>query len=106
MKKTCFVTMLGLWTALLLPATAHAQEAPVLTPEAQQAEEMARRALEDMMSALQLFFRSIPQYEAPVINERGDIIIRRKNPLPPKPRSKPTPDVPGPVPEAEDSTRT
>lgn len=43
-----------------------------------QAEEMARDAMEQLMKALELFMDSIPQYEAPEFNEDGDIIIRRK----------------------------
>lgn len=118
MARLRWMAAIGLGAALVaLPARADdgpalgpqggpAQGAPDLSPEAKQAEEMARRALQDLMNALTLFFHSIPQYDAPVINERGDIIIRRKNPLPPKPRSKPLPTVPGPVPKLDDSTRT
>ena len=46
--------------------------------ERDQAEEMARDAMEQLMKALELFMDSIPQYEAPEFNEHGDIIIRRK----------------------------
>ena len=40
--------------------------------------EMAREGIERFMGALELFIDAIPLYEAPFINEHGDIIIRRK----------------------------
>ncbi len=40
--------------------------------------EMARESLELMMKSLGLVIDAIPQYEMPVINDNGDIIIRRK----------------------------
>ena len=46
--------------------------------EQEQAEELAREAMEQFMRALKMFMQSIPQYELPEINENGDIIIRRK----------------------------
>lgn len=47
-----------------------------------QAEALAREAVEKMMKALDLLLQSVPQYEAPEINEQGDIVIRRKHPAP------------------------
>ncbi len=41
---------------------------------------MAMEGITKLMDALGAFIASIPQYEAPVLNENGDIIIRRKNP--------------------------
>ncbi|MFD2206112.1 hypothetical protein [Kiloniella antarctica] len=40
--------------------------------------EMARESIELMMKSLRLVIDAIPQYEMPVINDNGDIIIRRK----------------------------
>ncbi|WP_419905410.1 hypothetical protein [Kiloniella sp.] len=40
--------------------------------------ELARESLELMMKSLGLVIDAIPQYEMPVINDNGDIIIRRK----------------------------
>lgn len=40
--------------------------------------EMARESIELMMKSLRLIIDAIPQYEMPVINDNGDIIIRRK----------------------------
>lgn len=44
------------------------------------AEKVAREGVERLMRALDLLMGSIPQFEAPEINEDGDIIIRRKRP--------------------------
>jgi len=43
-------------------------------------ENMALQGITKLMDALGAFISSIPQYEAPTMNENGDIIIRRKNP--------------------------
>ena len=62
------------------------------------AEDMAREAIEQLMRALELMIDSIPQYEMPVIEENGDIIIRRK-------RRTPHPEPGEPVvPEIEETT--
>ena len=62
------------------------------------AEDMARGAIEQLMRALELMIDSIPQYELPVIEENGDIIIRRKRRTP-----RPKPDQPG-APEIDETT--
>lgn len=49
------------------------------TPE-QDPREMLEESMRTVMMALKLFMKSIPQYEAPVILENGDILIRRKHP--------------------------
>ena len=41
--------------------------------------EMLEESMRTVMMALQLFMKSIPQYEAPEILENGDILIRRKH---------------------------
>lgn len=50
---------------------------------------LAAEGLDKLFQALDLFIRSIPQYEPPEITEDGDIIIRRKRgpdaDLPPEP---------------------
>ncbi|MCC3306475.1 hypothetical protein [Sneathiella sp. HT1-7] len=43
-------------------------------------ENLALQGITKLMDALGAFIGSIPQYEAPEMNENGDIIIRRKNP--------------------------
>jgi hypothetical protein len=47
-----------------------------------QAERLAREGVEKLLKALDLMLQSVPQYEAPTINENGDIVIRRKHPGP------------------------
>ncbi|MEG3617596.1 hypothetical protein V5T82_03920 [Magnetovibrio sp. PR-2] len=42
--------------------------------------EMIEDSMRSVMMALKLFMKSIPQYEAPVILENGDILIRRVHP--------------------------
>ena len=67
--------------------------------EKQDPGEMASKGLDALMKALRLFIDEIPQYAAPEINERGDIIIRRLNPdkKPPEPKdqgeTRPTEDT-------------
>lgn len=57
------------------------------------AEDLAREGVDRLMKALELMLQAMPQYEMPVINENGDIIIRRKRPTPvPKPERRPEPD--------------
>lgn len=54
--------------------------------------ELAGEAMRRLMQALDLLIGSIPQYEAPYVNENGDIIIRRKRAEDlPTPRDKPAP---------------
>ncbi len=73
----------------LLAAPAGAQERDRLpAPDSEEAAELARQAMENMMRVMEIFLRSIPLYEAPIINEHGDIIIRRKNPTTPRPRDE------------------
>ncbi len=51
---------------------------------------LASEGIESLLQAMEMMLLAIPQYEAPFINERGDIIIRRKNPSG-KPRDPHTP---------------
>jgi hypothetical protein len=44
------------------------------------AETVVRESVERLMRALDLLIGSIPQFEAPEINEDGDIVIRRRRP--------------------------
>jgi hypothetical protein len=84
--------------ALLAPALLLALAAP-LSPVMAQAEEnksesleeTARSAIQSLMEVMQAVIDKIPMYEAPVILENGDILIRRKQPDPP-PQQKPPPE--------------
>lgn len=58
-------------------------------PDEKTPEELALEAVDSLMRALDLMIEKIPQYEMPEINERGDIIIRRKNPPESTPKSEP-----------------
>jgi len=73
-----------------LPVWAEPQQQPGKDPQA-----LASEGLQSLLQAMELMLLAIPQFEAPVINENGDIIIRRKNPsnqpgrpAPPAPESK------------------
>ena len=81
-----------------LPAPLAAQEQREDSPG-----ELATEAIDRLMRALDLLIGAIPQFEAPYINENGDIIIRRKHGEDkslPTPREKPTP------PSGPDTTTT
>ena len=86
----CFATTLAASGAALADTPAEDRE---------RAEQMAREAMQRLMQALDMLIESIPQYEMPVINENGDIIIRRKRPPgPDAPKAPEQPDL--------DSTKT
>jgi hypothetical protein len=65
---------LGLALALTAPAPLSASD----ELESEHPSELARDGMERLMRALEAFIGMIPQYEMPVFNENGDIIIRRK----------------------------
>lgn len=56
--------------------------APALAaPEEQKdPQTLASEGMQSLLKAMELMLLAIPQYEAPFVNENGDIIIRRKNP--------------------------
>lgn len=64
-------------TILTLPATI---AAPALADEHEDPEELARQGMEQMLRAIELMIEMIPQYDVPIVNENGDIIIKRRNP--------------------------
>ncbi len=53
--------------------------APALAQSTKTPEELATEGLGKIISALELFMTSIPQYELPEVQPNGDILIRRKN---------------------------
>ncbi|MEQ1890110.1 MAG: hypothetical protein ABL951_13175 [Alphaproteobacteria bacterium] len=71
MKKGFILTAVA-----LLASAAVAQTEP--SPNA--AEEALRGAAEQIMNGVRMMILAIPQYEAPVQLENGDILIRRKQP--------------------------
>lgn len=96
--------MHGYWrravpAALMAAALTAGPAASAEEESARPPEQEALEAIERLMNSLRLFLESIPQFEAPTMNEEGDIIIRRKRPA----------DEPPPPPEApprEGITRT
>ena len=64
----------------------------------QDAEDLAREGVQKLLKALEQLLQAVPQYEPPIVNKNGDIIIRRKHP----------PQTPGPQerPQPDDQTRT
>ena len=93
-----FSALLG---ALALPLSGYATRAYAQSDETpqQSPDELALEGVGRLMQALQLFIQQLPQYEAPVIGENGDIIIRRRHDTVPIPQQKP-------VPPGSDSTST
>ena len=79
------VAALAAWVA---GATPVADDRP-LRPDESLAEHILRQATEALLKTLEGIVAAIPQYEAPVITDDGDIIIRRKRApdeqLPPDP---------------------
>lgn len=83
--------MTNLAYALVLSAALAAAYNPAAAQTAPQAgqeqspEALLRAGIENLLRALGLALRSLPQYEVPQINEYGDIVIRRINPAKPRP---------------------
>ena len=57
------------------PATAQQRD-----QKEQGLEETARSAIESLMDVMRTLIDKIPMYEAPVIMDNGDILIKRKRP--------------------------
>jgi hypothetical protein len=72
MKKVILASAIAISVSLAPPALAEDQK--------DNPESLALQGITKLMDALGAFIASIPQYEAPVMNENGDIIIRRKHP--------------------------
>lgn len=90
------IQALALALALVSPATlagpAGAQDENRSQDSETSPGELAAEAMDRLMRALDLLIGSIPQYEAPYVNEDGDIIIRRKRDDGlPVPEDKPAP---------------
>ena len=79
MKKSLIAPLA---VVLLLAGSATFAVAPALATESdrKRAEEMAKEGIQSLLQAMELLLQTIPQYEMPVIDENGDIIIRRKHP--------------------------
>ena len=88
--------MVGMKAILLIAAlalTGPAAYAAELPPEMEQAQRELREGLEKVLRAVEGFVKSIPVYEAPYMDDKGNIIIRRIPPTPEK-RERLEPDDP------------
>lgn len=74
MKNQIAATALA--AVLLACAPARAADEPAR----QDPQALVTEGMQSLMQAMEMLLLSIPQFEAPVMNENGDIIIRRKNP--------------------------
>ena len=75
MKKCLVVGTIALMT--MGPALAIAGTNQDKDPQASVSD-----GIQSLLKTMEMMLLTIPQYEAPFINENGDIIIRRKNPSP------------------------
>ena len=80
---------------LVSPPVLAQDEGGAPTPESE-----AMAGIERLMRALELLLESIPQFEAPYMNDDGDIIIPRKR----LPRDEPPEEAPEHPPGQEDET--
>jgi hypothetical protein len=48
--------------------------------ELQDAERLMRESMVKMLNSVDILLQALPRYEAPTVDENGDIIIRRKRP--------------------------
>ena len=88
--------MVGMKAILLIAAlvlAGPAADAAELPPAMERAERELREGLEKVLRAFEGFVKSIPVYEAPYMDDNGDIIIRRMPPTPEK-RDRVEPDEP------------
>lgn len=80
--KPNFVTIVSaalLGALLLAPLGSAAQDTfdPVPDKQLDEAVRAAEEAARNLINILRLLVRAIPQYEAPVVLDNGDILIRR-----------------------------
>jgi len=70
-----------LFAALIATAPVPALSAPVQVQEKEDdPKALATEGIQRLMRAMEMLLLAIPQFEAPTMNENGDIIIRRKHP--------------------------
>lgn len=99
MRSVLAATALAAALVLAQPIAVPAQDDQDTSPE-----ELTAEAVDRLLRALDLLLGSIPQYEAPYVNENGDIIIKRKHPD--KDEGLPTPEEKPAPPGDTDSTTT
>jgi hypothetical protein len=96
--------MIALFGAVLGCGSAQAAERPPAGEEALRHLDEAGRALGDAMAkaleSVDILLQSLPRYDPPIVNENGDIIIRRRRPdlsPSPPPTLRPSPLRPPPL---------
>jgi hypothetical protein len=85
MKRHLAAGLIAIVSLTALPAIAAPQD-----PKDPQT--LASDGIQSLLQAMELMLLAIPQFEAPFVNENGDIIIRRKNPS----KQRNDPAQPGP----------
>ncbi len=90
---------IALAAMVLWAGSAAAQDAKPMPKSLDEAAEATRQALEGVMNTFRGLVESFPGYEAPVVLDNGDILIRRK-------RSESKPAPPKPAPKKEDELKT
>jgi hypothetical protein len=85
MRRLLILSVFALVWAVARPALAGDNRSP---------EDLVVEGMDKMKQALEELLRSIPRFDAPIITDDGDIIIRRQPPLDPYPTPEwpPQPD--------------
>lgn len=78
------IAVLGACLAAPLAARAETGAPPPASEsilrELQDAERLMRESMVKMLDSVDLLLQALPRYEPPIVDENGDIIIRRKRP--------------------------
>jgi hypothetical protein len=94
-RAAVLMACLGAFAAAPAAALSAKEEGSDEQGPGEAARDLALDSIEKLMRAMELLLDSIPQYEAPFVNEDGDIIIRRKRdeaPDAPEPEETGAPD--------------
>jgi hypothetical protein len=78
--------------ALMMGVPIASAQDPSPDSDPDSAQGLAVQGLRNLMQALELFVKSVPQYAAPEVLPNGDIIIRRVHPSSPDTAPKAVPD--------------
>ena len=75
-------------TPLNTAVYAQSSEVQISSPQNTASEKMIEDGMKMILGAIELFLKSIPEYQAPEVLENGDIIIRRIQPHEPAPNAE------------------
>ncbi|MDX1580531.1 MAG: hypothetical protein R3360_02795 [Alphaproteobacteria bacterium] len=75
-----FLLIFAVVSPVLAEEGAEKSSDPSLSDKWDEMSEEMKQQMQDLLDAMGGFVKSIPQYEAPVVLDNGDILIRRKNP--------------------------